>query len=297
MNRKEFFKKGILGTGAIIAANSSFGIISNQIDELKELEPIADNPNIGFNHIQNTNSQIMKNTVLHKADTRGHANHGWLNSYHTFSFANYYNPDRMHFGVLRVLNDDTVSASMGFGKHPHDNMEIISIPLSGDLEHKDSMGNVTVIKQGDIQVMSAGTGIQHSEFNKNTNKEVKFLQIWVFPNTKNVSPRYDQITLNPKDRVNKLQQILSPNPKDEGVWIHQNAWFHMGKFENNKKTDYTLKLKGNGVYAFVLEGDFSINNIALSKRDGLGIWDVDTLQIESKSNNAEILLMEVPMKF
>jgi len=297
MNRKEFFKKGILGTGAIIAANSSFGIITNQIDELKELEPIADNPNIGFNHIQNTNSQIMKNTVLHKADTRGHANHGWLNSYHTFSFANYYNPDRMHFGVLRVLNDDTVSASMGFGKHPHDNMEIISIPLSGDLEHKDSMGNVTVIKQGDIQVMSAGTGIQHSEFNKNTNKEVKFLQIWVFPNTKNVIPRYDQITLNPKDRANKLQQILSPNPKDEGVWIHQNTWFHMGKFENNKKTDYTLKLKGNGVYAFVLEGDFSINNIALSKRDGLGIWDVETLQIESKSNNAEILLMEVPMKF
>ena len=154
----------------------------------------------------------MTNTVLHKAKTRGHANHGWLDSKHTFSFANYHNPDRMHFGALRVLNDDTLEAGMGFGTHPHDNMEIISIPLEGDLEHKDSMGNVSVIQQGDIQVMSAGTGIFHSEYNKNKNQQVKFLQIWVFPNKKNVKPRYDQITLNHADCHNKLQQILSPVP-------------------------------------------------------------------------------------
>jgi redox-sensitive bicupin YhaK (pirin superfamily) len=169
----------------------------------------------------------MTKTILHKSETRGHANHGWLESYHTFSFANYYNPERMHFGVLRVLNDDRVNPGMGFGAHPHDNMEIISIPLEGDLEHKDSMGNVATIKHGDIQVLSAGTGIQHSEYNRNQNQLVKFLQIWIFPNKKNVTPRYDQITLNIAERHNKLQQIISPNPDDEGVWIHQDAWFHL----------------------------------------------------------------------
>ncbi|MEO8820744.1 MAG: pirin family protein [Ginsengibacter sp.] len=165
----------------------------------------------------------MAKTILHKANTRGHADHGWLNSYHSFSFANYNNTERVHFGALRVLNDDTVSSGMGFGKHPHDNMEIISIPLQGDLEHKDSMGNTTVIKQGDIQVMSAGTGIQHSEYNKNKDVPVKFLQIWISPNKKNVTPRYDQVSLNENDRHNKLQQILSPNQDDDGVWIYQNA--------------------------------------------------------------------------
>ncbi|HEY2581385.1 MAG TPA: pirin family protein, partial [Mucilaginibacter sp.] len=193
----------------------------------------------------------MENTVLHKAATRGHANHGWLNSYHSFSFANYYNPERMNFGALRVLNDDTVDAGKGFGTHPHDNMEIISIPLEGDLEHKDSMNNVAVIKNGDIQAMSAGTGIYHSEYNKDRAHRVKFLQIWVYPNKRNVEPRYDQITLNLEDRHNKLQQILSPNANDEGVWIHQNAWFHLGKFDKGISTDYMIKAKGNGVYVFV----------------------------------------------
>jgi len=238
----------------------------------------------------------MKNTVLHKAETRGHANHGWLNSMHTFSFANYHNPERMHFGALRVLNDDTVEAGMGFGQHPHDNMEIISIPLEGDLEHKDSMGNVSVIKHGDIQVMSAGTGIFHSEYNKNKDSRVKFLQIWVFPNKKNVTPRYDQITLDVADRHNKLQQILSPNPDDEGVWIHQNAWFHLGTFDKGFSTDYKLKAKGNGVYAFILKGDATINDQVLSTRDGFGIWDVDSFSIKADTD-AEILLMEVPMEF
>lgn len=238
----------------------------------------------------------MTNTIIHKAETRGHANHGWLNSMHTFSFANYHNPERMHFGALRVLNDDTVEAGMGFGKHPHDNMEIISIPLEGDLEHKDSMGNVSVIRHGDIQVMSAGTGIFHSEYNKNKDSRVKFLQIWVFPNKKNVTPRYDQITLNIADRHNKLQQILSPNPEDEGVWIHQNAWFHMGTFNKGIGTEYKIKAKGNGVYAFILKGDVTINEQVLSTRDGFGIWDVDSFSIKADSD-AEILLMEVPMEF
>jgi len=238
----------------------------------------------------------MTNTVIHKAETRGHANHGWLNSMHTFSFANYHNPERMHFGALRVLNDDTVEAGMGFGKHPHDNMEIISIPLEGDLEHKDSMGNVSVIKHGDIQVMSAGTGIFHSEYNKNKDIRVKFLQIWVFPNKNNVTPRYDQITLNIADRHNNLQQILSPNPDDEGVWIHQNAWFHLGNLDKGFSTDYKLKAKGNGVYAFILKGDVTINDQVLNTRDGFGIWDVESFSIKADSD-AEILLMEVPMKF
>ncbi|WP_291403983.1 pirin family protein [Daejeonella sp.] len=233
-------------------------------------------------------------TVVHKSDTRGNANHGWLHSRHTFSFAGYYDPQRMNFGVLRVLNDDIVAGGMGFGAHPHDNMEIISIPLEGDLEHKDSMGNKTVIRNGDIQVMSAGTGITHSEYNKNADKEVKFLQIWMFPNKGNVEPRYDQITLNLEDRHNKLQQILSPNPEDEGVWVHQNAWFHLGKLDEGFSTEYQIKGAGNGVYAFILNGDISINDQKLNSRDGFGIWETDKFTISANSN-AEILLMEVPM--
>jgi len=194
------------------------------------------------------------------------------------------------------LNDDSVEAGMGFGTHPHDNMEIISIPLEGDLEHKDSMGTISVIKHGDVQVMSAGTGIYHSEYNKNKDKPVKFLQIWVFPNKKNVEPRYDQITLNLGDRQNQLQQILSPNPDDAGVWIYQNAWFHLGKFDKGVSADYTIKAKDNGVYAFILSRDVTINNQQLNTRDGYGIWDTDKISINADSN-AEFLLMDVPMVF
>jgi redox-sensitive bicupin YhaK (pirin superfamily) len=288
MDKRDFLKMGLMGTG-MFAASSAFGkLIQNDIDELKELEII------GFNHIPNTNSNIMANSILHKAETRGHADHGWLNSYHTFSFANYYNPERMHFGVLRVLNDDTVAAGMGFNTHPHDNMEIISIPLEGDLEHKDNMGNVAVIRNGDIQVMSAGTGIQHSEFNKNNDRLTKFLQIWVFPNQRNVKPRYDQITLNLKDRHNKLQQIVSPNPNDPGVWIYQDAWFHLGTFDKGVAQEYAIKKKGNGVYAFVLNGNLTIDNQKLSVRDGFGIWDVNKIKITA-TEKSEFLLMEVPM--
>lgn len=289
MNRKDFLKKGFLGTG-MFAATAAFGnLIKNDIDELKELEIL------GFNHLPNTKSEIMENTILHKSNTRGYANHGWLESKHTFSFANYHNPDRMHFGVLRVLNDDRVNPGMGFGTHPHDNMEIISIPLEGDLEHKDSMGNTTIIKNGDIQVMSAGTGIMHSEYNKNSDKLVKFLQIWVYPNKRNVKPRYDQITLDKKERNNKFQQILSPKPDDAGVWIHQDAWFNMGTFSKGVKTTYKLNKKGNGVYIFIIKGSATINNQLLDKRDGFGIWNINSIEISSNIDSTEILLMEVPM--
>ncbi|WP_343913471.1 pirin family protein [Aquimarina litoralis] len=233
-------------------------------------------------------------TIMHKSETRGTANLGWLNSHHSFSFGNYYNPERMSFGALRVLNDDIVSAGMGFGKHPHDNMEIISIPLEGALEHKDSMGNTTVIKKGDIQVMSAGTGIFHSEYNKNSDKEVKFLQIWITPNQRNVTPRYDQITLNNEDIKDNLYQILSPNDDDDGVWIHQNAWFHLGQFNEDHTENYTLKNNKNGVYIFVLEGNITIEKQELERRDGLGIWDTNEIKIESKSAS-KILVMEVPI--
>jgi len=238
----------------------------------------------------------MATTVLHKAETRGFADHGWLQSYHTFSFADYHNSERMHFGALRVLNDDKVAAGMGFGTHPHDNMEIISIPLEGDLEHKDSMGNVAIIKRGDVQVMSAGSGIRHSEYNKSKDTPVKFLQIWVFPNKKNVTPRYDQITLKEEDRKNKLQQILSPDSQDEGVWIYQEAWFHTGKLDKGLSLDYEFRKKSNGVYLFMLSGNVTINGTSLGRRDGFGVWDTDKIKIVADSET-ELLLMEVPMNF
>lgn len=289
MNRKDFIKKGLLGTAIFSLSDKLSAVTHNDIDELHQLDVI------GFNHIPHTQSKIMANTVLHQADSRGHADHGWLESYHSFSFANYYNPDRMHFGVLRVLNDDQVAQGMGFGTHPHDNMEIISIPLEGDLEHKDSMGNVAVIRHGDIQVMSAGTGIQHSEYNRSKDQLVRFLQIWVFPNKRNVTPRYDQLTLNLADRQNKLQQILSPNVEDAGVWIHQDAWFHLGTFDLGISTKYSLKKPGNGIYAFVIKGSFTIDQQQLNRRDGLGIWDTSSIELKATSPDSEILLMEVPM--
>ncbi len=233
-------------------------------------------------------------TILHQADSRGLANHGWLNSHHTFSFANYYDPTRMHFGMLRVLNDDIVDGGKGFGTHPHDNMEIISIPLEGDLEHKDSMGTVAVIKQNDVQIMSAGTGISHSEYNKNADKKVNFLQIWIFPKEKNIQPRYQQITFNPEDRVNKLQQVVTAVKGEEGVLINQDAWFHLGNFKKGFVSDYAVKKNGNGVYAFVVEGDVTIGGQPLHKRDGFGIWEVEKFSIVADAD-AQILLMDVPM--
>jgi len=290
MKRKEFLKKTIAGSSLSILGVAALTNISKA-----EAKTKTENEKLGYNHLPNKEYKTM-NTVLHKADTRGDANHGWLQSKHSFSFANYHNPERMHFGVLRVLNDDKVSPGMGFGTHGHQNMEIISIPLEGDLEHKDSMDNTTVIKSGDIQILSAGTGITHSEYNKNKDKEVKFLQIWVLPKEKNVTPRYDQITLDVEDRVNQFQQVLSPNSEDSGVWVHQNAWFNMTNLDKGKTLTYKLNNpEQNGVYAFILNGDATINNQSLNKRDGFGLWDISTLDIKADTD-AEILLMEIPMQ-
>ena len=233
-------------------------------------------------------------TEVHKANSRGHANHGWLNTYHSFSFAGYHNPDRMNFGVLRVLNDDEVAPGMGFSTHAHHNMEIISIPLEGDLEHKDSMGNTTVIRQGDIQAMSAGTGVQHSEKNRSKDSKVKFLQIWIIPKKPNTDPKYDQISLDMANLKNRFQQILSPFPHDDGVWIHQDAWFYLGAFQGEMVIDHKLNLASNGVYIFVLEGQCAINGNVLERRDGCAIRETESIRIKI-GDFADLLLMEVPL--
>jgi redox-sensitive bicupin YhaK (pirin superfamily) len=236
-------------------------------------------------------------TVLITANSRGHFNHGWLDTYHTFSFARYFNPERINFGVLRVINDDIVIGGEGFGTHPHDNMEIISIPLYGDLEHKDSMGHTEVIKSGDVQVMSAGSGLFHSEYNANADKPVNFFQIWIFSNKKDVTPRYDQKTFDFFGKKNELTQIVAPDTeaKDSELWIHQNAWLNTGIFDKEQVVDYQIKRKGNGVYAMVVEGEFLFDGKKLESRDGVGIWDTDSVQITSLSDNSRILLIDVPM--
>lgn len=236
----------------------------------------------------------MANTILYKADSRGYADHGWLKSFHTFSFAGYHNPNRMHFGALRVLNDDYVTGGNGFGTHPHNNMEIISIPLEGILAHKDSMGNNGTIRPNEIQVMSAGSGVQHSEFNGSDTEDVKFLQIWLFPNKENVTPRYDQIEIDPLDRKNKFQQIVSPNTDDEGTWIHQDAWFHLVDMDRETELSYSFKGEGTGLYLFVLEGDVNILDQTLYTRDAIGITDVRDIAIKATTASS-LLLMEVPM--
>ncbi|MFI5218167.1 MAG: pirin family protein [Bacteroidia bacterium] len=233
-------------------------------------------------------------TILHKSDTRGSADHGWLKAKHSFSFANYYNPERVHFGILRVLNDDIVAPDMGFGMHPHDNMEIITIPLKGSLQHRDSMGNTAVITHGEVQVMSAGTGITHSEFNPSKTEEVNLLQIWVFPEKRNITPRYDQKLFSKDERKNKFQLVVSPGNENGSLMVHQQTWFSLISLENNKSIEYTVRKKGNGVYAFVIEGEVTIAGIDLLKRDGLEITDADKFSITAKSN-AEILLMDLPM--
>lgn len=234
-------------------------------------------------------------TVFHPADQRGHANHGWLDAHHSFSFASWYDPSKIHFGALRVLNDDKIAGGMGFGTHPHDNMEIITIPLVGALKHRDSMGNEATITAGEIQVMSAGTGIQHSEFNA-TNGELNLFQIWVFPNKKNVTPRYDQQLLDTAKMKNNFAQILSPDPADDGVWIHQNAWFHLGEFDKGLTEIYSVKSANNGVYVFVVEGQITINGQVLNKRDALGVWNTADVAI-SFTENSKVLLLDVPMEF
>ena len=287
MDRKDFITKSILAS-AVGAVAPHLLIAAN----VKQAESTYDKliKKVGFNHLPNKEYKTM-NTVIHKAETRGSANHGWLNSNHTLSFANYHNPEKNQFRSTSSLR---VQAGMGFGTHPHDNMEIISIPLEGDLEHKDSIGNVAVIKEGDVQVLSPGTGITHSEYNKNKDKEVKFLQIWVFPKEKNVSPRYDQISIRDIEKENKFYQVLSPSKEDQGVWINQDAWFNLGKFSKGSRDQYKIQKPGNGVYVFVLEGDVEINGEQLSLRDGMGIWDAESINLMANSD-ARVLLMDVPM--
>ncbi|WP_196894569.1 pirin family protein [Aureivirga marina] len=234
--------------------------------------------------------------VIYKANSRGTGDYGWLKVNYTFSFANYFNPERMNFGALRVLNDDKIAGGFGFSKHPHDNMEIITIPLKGMIEHKDSMGNQGTIEAGEIQVMSAGTGVYHSEFNKNKNKDAEVLQIWIFPNKKNVNPRYDQVEIQNLAKENELYQILSPYAKDQGVWIHQNAWFHLANYTKRKEEIYKLHKEENGIYIFVIEGEIEINDEKLSKRDGMGIWETSEISLKNETNS-KVLIMEIPMHF
>jgi len=235
----------------------------------------------------------MKLTV-HRAGCRGHVDHGWLNTWHSFSFAGYYNPDRMHFGALRVLNDDTIQAGMGFGTHPHDNMEIITLVLTGELEHRDSMGNGSVISAGEVQVMSAGTGIQHSEFNHSSQNELSLLQIWVFPDQKNVEPRYGQAGFSAEDIKGKWETVVSPDGIGRSLWIHQQAWFSLGEFAPGSTVSYSLKKPGNGVYLFLFSGEIGVEDETLNPRDGLCIEQIDSLVNLKIIQPSKILVMEVP---
>ena len=233
---------------------------------------------------------------FHAASTRGFADHGWLKDKHSFSFASWFNRYRMHFGALRVLNDDIVAPGMGFGKHPHDNMEIITIPLKGSLKHEDSMGFSEIVHAGEVQVMSAGTGIYHSEFNASQTEEINLFQLWIFPNQQEVTPRYQQLGYNNLDMKDAFLQLVSPNPDDEGLWIHQTAWIHMIDMSPNTTQTYSLKHPGNGVYLMNIEGEKVIAEQTLGSRDALGVWETNSLEIQA-SEQGRLLLIEVPMQF
>lgn len=234
------------------------------------------------------------NAVIHRSETRGHANHGWLDTYHTFSFGMYHDPSRVHFGMLRVLNDDFVIGGAGFGKHGHDNMEIISIPLQGSLAHSDSTGNEGIISTGDVQIMSAGSGIQHAEYNASETELVNFLQLWIFPKERNINPRYDQLTFSKQDVQNQLINIVSSEQKENTLWINQDAELYLGEFDISKDVVHTLKSEHHGVYLFVIEGSVTIEDITLNKRDGMGIYDAQTVLMKVREQS-KILLIEIPM--
>ena len=236
-------------------------------------------------------------TIVYRENTRGHANHGWLDSKHTFSFAGYFNRARMNFGLLRVVNDDKVAGGEGFGTHPHENMEIVSIPLSGALAHGDSMGHMQTIKPGEIQVMSAGTGVTHSEFNANNDIPVEFFQIWVFPRAEGLKPRYDQKEFDFDKKHNDLTLVVSPDGADGSLWVNQDVWFSIGNFDKNNENTYQVKKEGNGVFAMVIEGEFEVAETTLSRRDAVGVFETDSLDIKALSDNARILLIDVPMDF
>lgn len=233
-------------------------------------------------------------TKIQRASERGKANFGWLDSHHSFSFGHFYDPQKMQLGALRVLNDDIVKGGQGFGEHPHDNMEIISIPLKGSLAHKDSTGTDGIIKTGDVQIMSAGTGIRHSEFNASKTDEVNFLQLWVIPKKENIKPHYEQKNFEVEGRKDKWQVVVSPDEKDGGVWINQDAVFSLALAEKDSPLTYKNKFSGNGVYLFILDGEVEVNGESLQKRDAIEISDADEFEIKAKSD-AELLAVEVPM--
>ena len=234
----------------------------------------------------------MKQTI-YKADSRGMANHGWLNSKFSFSFAGYQDPSRVHFGLLRVLNDDTIAAGTGFGAHPHDNMEIITVVLKGEVLHKDNTGTNESIKAGEVQIMSAGTGIMHSE-HASKDGELQLLQIWIFPKERNIKPRYDQKVFDESSKLGKFQMLVSPEKTDETLWINQDAWLSIGRFDKDTAANYKINHSGNGVFAFVIEGGMTIGEEKLGKRDAIGIWDTDQIDFQINAGS-EVLLIEVPM--
>ena len=235
------------------------------------------------------------NIMIHKSKSRGHANHGWLDTYHTFSFGMYHEPSRIHFGMLRVLNDDFVIGGAGFGKHTHDNMEIISIPLQGSLAHSDSTGNEGVISTGDVQIMSAGSGIQHAEYNASETELVNFLQLWIIPKENNIQPRYDQLSFTKEQLRNQLRPIVSATEKEGTLWINQDAELYLGEFDASIEISHDIKSANHGIYIFVIEGSLTIGDITLNKRDGIGIYDTDSV-LATVHKQSKLLLIEVPIK-
>jgi hypothetical protein len=246
-----------------------------------------------FTTFANQESHMKK--IIHKSNSRNSANFGWLKVNHSFSFANWYDPNKINFGALRVLNDDTIQGQKGFDTHPHDNMEIITIPLSGPLAHKDSMGNASVIKEGEIQVMSAGRGVRHSENNPSTDFTNLF-QIWIFPNKKNVEPRYDQISIDVAKMKNNFLQLISPFPEDEGSWIYQNAWLHMAEIEQGKELIYKIHSSENGIYSMVIHGNTNIQGDTLEEKDAIGIWEEKEVTFKAITD-CKVMVIEVPMEF
>ena len=234
------------------------------------------------------------NIAVQKASERGGADHGWLNAKHYFSFANYQNPEKVHFGLLRVLNDDIIAGGTGFPTHPHENMEIVTIPFTGALQHKDSTGGAGVIKAGDVQIMSAGSGVRHSEFNDSKTEAVNLFQLWVYPKKRNITPRYDQKTYDVNDRINKWQVVVSPKEEDKALWINQDAIFALTKLEAGKSLSYENSFKGNGVYLVVINGSVKVNDSILNKRDAAGISETDSFTVTA-SEDAELLAVEIPM--
>jgi redox-sensitive bicupin YhaK (pirin superfamily) len=235
------------------------------------------------------------NTIIHRAVSRGKANYGWLDTNYSFSFFRYYDSEKMNFGLLRVLNDDIIQPAKGFDTHPHDNMEIVTIPLEGEIEHKDSTGHIEIIETNDVQIMSAGSGLMHSEFNHSKTREVKLLQIWVLPKKINIEPRYDQKTFPPSLRKNSLQLIVSPDKSDDLLWINQDAYFSRSDLDKGSGLKYDFHKRGNGLYLFLIDGEIKVGTETMKKRDAIGISGTNQILIKAEKDS-QLLFIEVPME-